>query len=124
MLQSLAVFCVMESTDSPHAPLLSVAMTVTWPASVPVPVMVMRTPGIINPVFPNASSWRLPWVGSDRLHVAVLPSPVIAGMENVTMVSPGMNAEYIGEKMMGTVGFAQVPALVLIPPASVGTGAV
>src|SRR5580704_13119490 len=41
-------------------------------------------------------------------------------MANVSAVLPGMNAEYMGAKMMGIVGEEHVPASRLTAPASVG----
>ena len=80
----------------------------------------MRTPGARTPPLTNDSSWRCPCVGSDRLHVAEFPSAVTAGIEKVCPVLPGMNAEYMGEKMIGTVGVEHEPGCVLTAPASTG----
>src|SRR5580698_9967675 len=120
MFQSSTVLVVNVSTELPHAPPLSVATTVTWPASLPVPSTVMRTPGARTSPIWKDWSWRCPCVGSDRLHVAAFPSAVTAGTANVCPVLPGMNAEYMGEKMMGIVGFAHDPGCVLSAPASAG----
>src|ERR1700722_17585582 len=120
MFQSSSVFSVMVSTDAPQAPPASLAITVISPASLPVLSIVMRTPGTSTPPLSNDWSCRWPCVGSGRLHVAALPSAVTAGIENVCAVLPGMNAEYIGEKTMGTVGVVHVPGCVLTAPASTG----
>src|ERR1700683_2126545 len=116
MVQSLSVFCVIVSTDEPHAPLLSVATTVTCPVAPgavapPVPLIVIMTPGVVPSPNENPSACRIACDGSERLHVAGHPSLVTAGMENVRSVSPGMNDEYIGENTIGIVGLVHVPVL-------------
>ena len=118
MFQSSTVFGVIASTEVPQPPSPSDAMTVTCPASPPSPASVMRTPGTsVEPIW-KAWSCKWPCVGSDRLHVAGVPSAVTAGTENVCPAALGMNAEYMGEKMIGTVGFEHDPASVLTAPAS------
>jgi hypothetical protein len=46
----------------------------------------------------------------------MFPSAVTAGMAKVCAVLPGINAEYIGENTMSTVGFAQEPLPPSPPP--------
>jgi len=61
----------------------------------------------------NAYGTSCAWVESEILQVAALPSSVMAGIWNVCAVLPGMNAEYIGENTIPTVGFAQDPGAVV-----------
>ena len=126
MVQSFDVAEVILSVAEPQVPSLSVAMTVSCPIDpaspvepVPGPVTVIMTPGL--PL--NASGRSCACIGSETLHVAVLPSSVIAGIRNCCTLSAGMNAEYIGEKTIPTVGFGQDPAsptvfpsMLVIPP--------
>src|SRR5271168_3459866 len=121
MFQSSSVFCVIVSVAAPHA-LPSVAMTVTVPVVSgavlprPTPAIVIMTPGRVAPPDTNDWVWRSACVGSERLHVAALPSPVTAGIWNVCAVLMGMYAEYIGEKTIGMVGLLHEPGVVLTPP--------
>jgi len=88
---------------------------VTTPLA-PVPVIVIITP----PDVESAASCTD--VGSDDDQLAEFPSLVTAGIWNVCAVLPGMNAEYIGEKLMGMDEVAHEPGLVLltdvVPPSS------
>ena len=104
-----SVFEVIVSVDAPQAE-PSVAMMVTVPL-VPSPVTVIITPPVV------VSGASCTDVGSDEDQVAVLPSSVTAGIWKVCAVLPGMNAEYIGEKLIGIVDVGHEPALLLLTPA-------
>src|ERR1700722_870145 len=117
MVQSFSEFVVMLRTADPHAPLDSLAYTVTVPLAsapppLPVPDKVIITPGTVESPLMNDWGCRFPCDGSERLHVAMLPSPVMTGIWKVCAVLPGMYAENIGEKTMGTVGLLHPPPCV------------
>ena len=111
----------MLSTEIPQMPSSSVATTVAWAIAV------------AGAGDGNGPAWNdVPAGGKPcELKIALrrvrqapgagLPSAVTAGTENACVL-PEMNAEYIGENTMETVGLSQELGCVLTPPASIGMG--